>query len=154
VQSAFLGLLRRYGRRVPSDWVSNGWHRQYGVGIVDAVGLIQAGLPDVPETAVPETAQSGTQEPVARIQAALADLDDEQVRAVIGDLLGVDGRHVDALRPVVVSELVYRLGEDDQFRDSVLSQAFGPERPPAPGPDARSLLDRTASAALRGAIRR
>jgi hypothetical protein len=53
-----------------------------------------------------------------------------------------------------VSELVYRLGEDDQFRDAVLSQAFGPERPPAPGPDARSLLDRTASAALRGAIRR
>ena len=154
VQSAFLGLLRRYGRRVPADWVSNGWHRQYGVGIVDAVGLIQAGLPDVPETAVPETARPGTQQPIARIQAALGDLDVERVRAVIGDLLGVDGRHVDALPPVVVSELVYRLGEDDQFRDAVLSQAVGTERPSAPGPDARSLLDRTASAALRGAIRR
>ncbi|MBD0292090.1 MAG: S8/S53 family peptidase [Jiangellaceae bacterium] len=154
VQSAFLGLLRSHGRRVPPDWLGNGWHRRYGVGIVDALALLQAGLPDVPDTAVPEAVAPGVQLPVARIQAALGDLDEDQVRAAIADLLDLEAARVDELPPVVVSELVYRLGEDDQFRDAVLAQALGLELPPVPGLEARSLLDRTASASLRGRMRR
>lgn len=152
VQGAFLALLRSHGRRVPPDWISNGWQRKYGVGIVDAVALLQAGLPDLPETAVPETVSEAAQQPVPRLRAALGELTDDQVRAAVGDLLGIDAGRVDELSPVVVSELVYRLGEDDQFREAVLTQA-APERPEAaPALGARALLERTSSASLRSTM--
>lgn len=154
VQAAFLALLHRHGHRVPPDWISNGWQRMYGVGIVDAVGLLQAGLPDLPETAVPETVSMTAQQPVPRLQAALGELTGDQVRAVVGDLLGIDSGQVDELPPLVVSELVYRLGEDDQFREAVLAQATVPERPGVPALDARVLLDRTSSVSLRSTVRR
>ena len=152
--AAFLALLHRHGHRVPPDWISNGWQRMYGVGIVDAVGLLQAGLPDLPETAVPETVSMTAQQPVPRLQAALGELTGDQVRAVVGDLLGIDSGQVDELPPLVVSELVYRLGEDDQFREAVLAQATVPERPGVPALDARVLLDRTSSVSLRSTVRR
>jgi subtilisin family serine protease len=154
VQAAFLALLHRHGHRVPPDWISNGWQRMYGVGIVDAVGLLQAGLPDLPETAVPETVSMTAQQPVPRLQAALGELTGDQVRAVVGDLLGIDSGQVDELPPLVVSELVYRLGEDDQFREAVRAQATVPERPGVPALDARVLLDRTSSVSLRSTVRR
>jgi subtilisin family serine protease len=152
VQGAFLALLRSHGRRVPPDWISNGWQRKYGVGIVDAVALLHAGLPDLPETAVPETVSEAAQQPVPRLRAALGELTDDQVRSAVGDLLGIDAGRVDELSPVVVSELVYRLGEDDQFREAVLTQA-APERPEAaPALGARALLERTSSASLRSTM--
>ena len=154
VQGAFLALLRSHGRRVPSDWISNGWQRQYGVGIVDAVALLQAGLPDLPEAvAVPETVSEATQQPVPRLRAALGELTGDQVRAVVSDLLGIDAGQVDELSPVVVSELVFRLGEDDQFREAVLTQATTPERPEAAlALSERALLDRTSSVSLRSTM--
>ncbi len=158
VQGAFLALLRSHGRRVPPDWISNGWQRKYGVGIVDAVALLRAGLPDLPETAVPETVSEAAQQPVSRLHAALGELTGDQVRAVVGDLLGIDAGRVDELSPVVVSELVYRLGEDDQFREAVLAEAASErpeERPEAvPALGARALLDRTSSVSLRSAMPR
>jgi hypothetical protein len=155
VQGAFLTLLRSHGRRVPPDWISNGWQRQYGVGIVDAVALLQAGLPDLPETAVPESMAEAAGQPVTRLQAALGELTSDQVRAVVGDLLGIDAGEINELSPVVVSELVFRLGEDDQFREAVLTQATTAARPEAaPALDAKALLDRTSSLSLRGAMRR
>ncbi|HEY9377478.1 MAG TPA: S8 family serine peptidase [Jiangellaceae bacterium] len=151
VQHAFLTLLRSHGRRVPPNWNSG----LYGVGIVDAVALLEAGLPDLPETAVPETVADTAQQPVRRLQAALSELTDDQVRTVVGELLGVNRRGVDALPPVVVSELVYRLGEDDQFRAAALAMAAGVELPEsAPALDAKALLARTSSLSLRNTIRR
>ncbi|MGH8823859.1 MAG: S8 family peptidase [Jiangellaceae bacterium] len=154
VQGAFLALLRSHGRRIPSDWISNGLQRTFGVGIVDAEGLLEAGLPDLPETAVAEAVTEAAQQPVTRLRAALGELTGDQVRAVVGDLLGVDDRRVDELPPVVVSELVYRLGEDDQFREAVLTAA-APARPEAvQGLSARALLDRTSSSSLRSTMPR
>lgn len=155
VQNAFLALLRSHGHRVPPDWISNGFQRKYGVGIVDAVALLRAGLPDLPETAVPEAVPTTSVQPVPRLRAALGELTDDQVRVAVGDLLGIDSGWVDGLSPVVVSELVYRLGEDDQFREAVLAQVTSTEGPEsASALDAKALLDRTSSVSLRSAMRR
>ena len=151
VQDAFLALLRSHGNRVPPDWISHGWQRQYGPGIVDAVGLLQAGLPDLPDTGARQAASDAAQQPVPRLRAALGELTGDQVRTVVGDLLGIDDAGVDALSPLVVSELVYRLGEDDQFREAVLTRAAAAERPGL-ALDARALLDRTSSMSLRSAM--
>jgi len=155
VQGAFLALLRSHGRRIPPDWISNGWQRKYGVGIVDAVALLEAGLPDLPEAAaLPEAVSEAAQQPVSRLHAALGELTGDQVRAVVGNLLGIDAGRVDELSPVVVSELLYRLGEDDQFREAVLAEAAS-ERPEAvPALGARVLLDRTSSVSLRSTMPR
>jgi hypothetical protein len=154
VQRAFLALLRSHGRRVPPNWVGNGWQRLFGVGIVDAVTLLEAGLPDLPETAVPEAVAETAQQPVPRLQAALGELTGGQVRTIIAELLGVDRGRVDTLSPVVVSELVYRLGEDDQFRAAALATAPTERPESAPALDAKALLHRTSSLSLRSAVRR
>jgi hypothetical protein len=150
VQDAFLALLRTHGRRVPPGWISNGWQRKYGVGIVDAVALLQAGLPDLPDTAPPEAVLDATQLPVPRLRAALAELTDDEVRSVVGELLGIDPGRVNELPPLAVSELVYRLGEDDQLREAVLTRAAAGRT--ATGLDARALLDRTSSMSLRSTM--
>jgi hypothetical protein len=85
------------------------------------------------------------------LRAALGELTGDQVRTVLGDLLSIDDAGVDALSPLVVSELVYRLGEDDQFREAVLTRAAAAERPGL-ARDARGLLDRTSSMSLRSAM--
>jgi hypothetical protein len=139
---------------VPPNWVDNGWQRLYGVGIVDAVALLQAGLPDLPETAVPEAVAETAQQPVPRLHAALGDVTGDRVRTIIAELLGVDRGRVDTLPPVVVSELVYRLGEDDQFRAAALAMATAERPESAPALDAKALLDRTSSLSLRSALRR
>jgi hypothetical protein len=151
VQNAFLSLLRSRGRRVPPDWISNGWQRQYGVGIVDAVALLQAGLPALPEAVLPEAFPEAAQEPVSRLKAALGGLADSEVQTTVGDLLGIDPDRVEELSPLVVSELVYRLGEDDQLREAVVTAATAPELPGS-AMDARALLDRAASVSLRTAM--
>jgi hypothetical protein len=153
VQNAFLSLLRSHGRRVPPDWISNGWQRRYGVGIVDAVALLQAGLPALPEAVLPEAFPAVAQEPVSRLKAALGGLSDSEVQATIGDLLGIDPDRVEELSPLVVSELVYRLGEDDQLREAVVAAAAASELPGS-SLDARALLDRAASVSLRAAMAR
>ena len=152
VQDAFLSLLRSHGRRVPPGWISNGWQHLYGVGIVDAVALLQAGLPELPEASRTEAVSDAAQQPVPRLRAALGVLTADEVRAVIGDLLDIGVEQVDELSPLVVSELVYRLGEDDQLREAMLAQAV-PELP-APALDARALLDRTSSLSLRSTMPR
>jgi subtilisin family serine protease len=154
VQNAFLSLLRSHGRQVPPDWISNGWHRLYGVGIVDAVALLQAGLPALPEAVLPEAVLVPAQEPVTRLKAALSGLPDGEVRATVGDLLGIDPNQVDRLSPLVVSELVYRLGEDDQLREALVARAGAPELPAAPALDPRALLARSSSISLRSALSR
>jgi subtilisin family serine protease len=154
VQHAFLALLRSHGRRVPPNWISNGWHQRYGVGIVDAVALLEAGLPDLPEIAVLETVAEAAEQPVPRLQAALSELTTEQVRAVVSELLSVRRSAVDALPPVVVSELVYRLGEDDQLRAAALAMATAERPESATTLDAKALLDRTSSLSFSSAIRR
>jgi subtilisin family serine protease len=154
VQNVFLALLRSHGHRVPPDWIRNGWQRQYGVGIVDALALLQAGLPDLPDSTPAETGSIELDLPVRRLQAALGGLTGDQVRAAVGDLLGVDADQVDELAPIIVSELVYRLGEDDQLREAVLAQAATPERPPVARMDARALLERTSSVTLRRTMHR
>jgi Subtilase family len=154
VQAAFLALLRSHGRRVPPGWISNGWQRLYGVGIVDAAALLRAGLPELPRTAAPEGPSAAAQQPVSRLRAALGELTDDQVREAVGAALDIDTDQVDELSPLVVSELVYRLGEDDQFRSAVLAQATVEGTAPAPVLDARSLLERTSSVSMRSALTR
>ena len=154
VQRAFLALLRSHGRRIPPNWISNGWQLLYGVGIVDAVALLEAGLPDLPETAVPEAVAETAEQPVPRLQAALGELTAEQVRTVVSELLGVRRSSVDALPHVVVSELVYRLGEDDQLRAAALAMATAERPESATTLDAKALLDRTSSLSLRTVLRR
>jgi len=163
VQAAFLSLLRSHGRRVPADWVSSGWHRKFGVGIVDAVALLQAGLPDLPdlpEVLAPESLSETAEQAVPRLQGALGELTRAQVRRVVGQVLGIAASRVDALAATVVSELVYRLGEDDQFREALLAQAqlSGPEALPGPeavpAMSARTLLARTSSLAFQDALTR
>jgi hypothetical protein len=152
VQNAFLSLLRSHGRRVPPDWISNGWQHLYGVGIVDAVGLLEAGLPALPEAVPPEAVSQVAQQPVSRLRAALGELTDDQVRVAVGDLLGIEAGSVDDLSPLVVSELVYRLGEDDQLREAMRTQAT--TELPALTLDARTLLDRTSSVSLHNTMSR
>ena len=154
VQNAFLSLLRSHGRRVPPDWTSNGWQRLYGVGIVDAVALLNAGLPALPEAVVPEAVSVAAQEPVLRLKAALSGLSDSEIRATVGDLLGIDPNQIDELSPLVVSELVYRLGEDDQLREALMERAAATERPAAPALDPRALLENSSSVSLRSALPR
>jgi hypothetical protein len=69
-----------------------------------------------------------------------------------GELLGIDPGRVDELPPLAVSELIYRLGEDDQPREAVLTQAVSGVSGPAPALDARALPDRTASLSLRSTM--
>lgn len=148
-QDAFLTLLHGQGHRVPPGWVSNGWAEDYGVGIVDAVGLLGAPLPDLP-LAVPAKAPRPTNV-VARLQSALSALSAEQVNRRVGDLVG----SVDDLPATVVSELVYRLGEDEQLRAAVLDEPT--DLVTAAGTattTAGALLRRTASRALLDAVGR
>jgi len=142
VQRAFLSLLRSHGHRVPDGWRANGWDRRFGVGIVDAVALLRAGLPDLPASPEAEAIPAAGDQPVERLRTALGELSDDQVRAAVADLLGVGSDEVDGLPPVVVSELVYRLGEDDQLRQELLAGAAAPES--ASVVDPRMLLRRTA----------
>jgi hypothetical protein len=152
VQRAFVSLLRRHGHHVPPGWRENGWDRKFGVGIVDAVALLEAGLPALPASpeAAAEVPPAG-EEPIERLQATLGELTSDQVRAAVGHVLGVSADEVDALSPVVVSELVYRLGEDDQFRDALVAHAAAADLETATMVDPRMLLARTASLALRSA---
>lgn len=152
VQRAFLGLVRSHGHRVPRGWRENGWDRAFGVGIVDALALLRAGLPDLPEVEPEALAAPIALDPVGRLQAVLGDLTRDQVRDAVGRLLDVNSEEVNRLSATVVSELVYRLGEDDQLRDGLLAAAAG-AGPESAGPTAlapRQLLARTASMALMG----
>jgi subtilisin family serine protease len=150
VQRAFLSLLRSHGRRVPQGWVQNGWDRTFGVGIADTVTLLQAGLPPLPPA--PEAQPAPGEAPVERLRSALGELTDDQVRSAVGRLLGIAPERVDDLSPVVVSELLYRLGEDDQLREGLLAQATPGVPETAPVADPRMLLARTSSLALRAAL--
>ncbi|MFD1504449.1 hypothetical protein FE374_05210 [Georgenia yuyongxinii] len=145
VQAAFLALLRSHGHRVPPGWDTWPVAGNYGVGIVDAAALLEAGLPPLVE---PEVAWAGSAgDAVGRLQAVLADLDRDQVRTGVARLLGVSPADVDALPATAVSELVYRLGEEDALRAAVV----GPEiagREVAVPPDGRALLAHTSSRAL------
>lgn len=133
-------------------WRENGWDRAFGVGIVDALALLRAGLPDLPEVEPEALAAPIALDPVGRLQVVLGDLTRDQVRDAVGRLLDVNSEEVNRLSATVVSELVYRLGEDDQLRDGLLAAAAG-AGPESAGPTAlapRQLLARTASMALMG----
>jgi serine protease len=147
VQDAFLALLRSHGHRVPPGWMANGWIDEYGIGIVDAASLLQAGLPEVPAPAP----LAPVSRAVDRLQPAFGMLDAREVRRRVGELLRVDPAAVDRLPPTVVSELVYRLGEDEPLRGALLT---GGVDTAVSLETARALLDRTASSALRGAVAR
>ena len=149
VQRAFVSLLPGHGHRVPPGWRENGWDRKFGVGIVDAVALLEAGLPALPEAAA--EALAAAEGPIERLQAVLGELTADQVRPTVGRVLRIDPADVDRLSPVVVSELVYRLGEDDQFRDALLAQATAADLEISAVADPRMLLARTSSLALRSA---
>jgi hypothetical protein len=154
VQDAFMALLRSHGHRVPPGWTSNGWIGQYGMGIVDAVGLLRAGLPDLPTgvaTAGPPTPVS---QAVDRLQPALGMVTADETRRRVGGLLGIAPGAVDGLPPTAVSELVYRLGEDEQLRAALLPERHATVASPdaVPTATATALLDRTASLAFRDAV--
>jgi hypothetical protein len=149
VQDAFLTLLRSHGHRLPPGWSRNGWGDEYGVGIVDAAGLLRAGLPKLPAPAPTAAPLASAGHVVDRLRPALGMVDAADVRRRIGGLLGIAPAAVDRLQPTAVSELVYRLGEDEQLR-AALSPGSG-DTAPSLG-TARALLDRTASRALRDAV--
>ncbi|WP_448071422.1 S8 family peptidase [Georgenia yuyongxinii] len=161
VQAAFLALVRSHGHRVPPGWDEWPVAGSYGVGIVDAAALLEAGLPPLVE---PEVAWAApAEDAVVRLHAVLTGLDRDEVRAGVARLLGVSPAAVDALPPTAVSELVYRLGEEDALRAVVVgtpgpaprasaSDMAGPEvaGPEVAGPevDGLALLARTSSRAL------
>lgn len=153
VQAAFLSLLRSDGVRVPPGWAENGWDGLYGAGIVDAAALLAAPLPDAADLVPPELPEApDAADPVGRLGAVLTGLGRDQVRERVAELLDIAPEAVDALAPVAVSELVYRLGEDDDLRAGLLAPPGDLELPGRPGADGRRLLSRTASRALRGAV--
>ncbi|RIQ18327.1 S8 family peptidase [Jiangella rhizosphaerae] len=139
VQAAFLHLVRSHGHRVPPGWTENGWDELYGVGIVDAAGLLAAPLPSAGDLVPAEALEIA--DPVSRLSALLPGLGRDELRLRVAELLGTAPRAVDELPPVAVSELVYRLGEDDELRDGI-------EHSVRPGAKARRLLERTASRTL------
>ncbi|TDD65474.1 hypothetical protein E1262_25170 [Jiangella aurantiaca] len=150
VHAAFLHLVRSHGHRVPPGWTEHGWEELYGVGIVDAASLLPAPLPDEADlvpTEAPEVA-----DPVSRLSAVLVGLSREEVRVRVAELLGTAPQAVDDLPLAAVSELVYRLGEDDMLRAGLTAPPGDIELPDRPGAAARRLLERTASRALRAAV--
>jgi subtilisin family serine protease len=150
VQRAFVALLRSHGHRVPPGWVANGWSDDYGIGVVDAVRLLQAGLPELPAAAPAADVPEPVSPVVARLQPAFGSMAADEVRRRTGGLLGVAPEAVDELPPTLVSELVYRLGEDEQLRAALLAERDDHRAPH--DATARSLLHRTASLALRGTV--
>jgi hypothetical protein len=128
---------------VPEGWPSEG----FGVGIVDAVGMLAGELPDAAQL------DGGERQPfdaVARLQGPLSGLAREETTAAVATLLERPPAEVGVLPAYAVSELAYRLGEDDDLRRAVLRLV--PGTPPAAKEqataDARFLLSRTASRAL------
>ena len=124
------------------------------MGIVDAVGLLRAGLPELPATAPMADAATPVTRAVDRLQPALGMIAADEIRRRVGGLLGIAPAAVDGLPPTAVSELVYRLGEDEQLRAALLLRrpdtAASPDT--ASTATARALLNRTASLALRDAV--
>ncbi|MBB5790194.1 S8 family peptidase [Jiangella mangrovi] len=150
VHAAFLQLVRTHGHREPPGWTEHGWDELYGVGIVDAAALLAAPLPDAADLVLPEIpAAPEAADPVSRLSAVLSGLGRDEVRSRVGELLGTAPDAVDDLPPVTVSELVYRLGEDDALRAGLTTPIGDVELPARPGAEARRLLARTASRALR-----
>lgn len=143
VHRAFRDLLRGPGKRVPA-----GWDDRFGAGIVDAAALLAAPLP-APAELLPLELPDGF-DPVARLRGVLGDLDRSEVRLTIGGLLGVPPEQVDELPHNTVSELVYRISEDDELRADLTG--IPRELPLSPSADARFLLARTASRALVHAV--
>ena len=139
VQRAFTQLLLGPGHRVPANWDD-----RFGAGIADAAALLSAPLPAATELAVPSPPSAF--DTVARLRGVLADLDRDQVRLAVADLLGIPPDQVDRLPGAAVSELVYRIGEDDVLRARLTGQV--PLVPDVPQTGARQLLWRSASRAL------
>lgn len=139
VSVAFRHLLRTVGRRVPP-----GWDDRFGAGIADAAALLAAPLPAAEELAALEVPEAF--DPVARLRAVLGDLDRTQVRATVSNLLQISPEQVDALPEPTVSELVFRIGEDDDLRAELSAPALETLAPASAG--ARHVLERTASRAL------
>lgn len=139
VQRAFRDLLRGPGKRVPS-----GWDDRFGAGIVDAAALLAAPLPSPAELTPLELPEEF--DPVARLRGVLGDLDRAAVRDTVGQLLNVAPEQVDRLPANAVSELVFRIGEDDELRADLVG--IPRELPLSPAADARHLLERSGSRAL------
>jgi hypothetical protein len=143
VQRAFLSLIEGPGHRVPDGWPTE----EFGVGIVDAVGLLAGELPDAAQL------DGGARQPfdaVARLQGPLSGLTREETTAAVATLLDRPPVEVGELPTYAVSELAYRLGEDDDLRHAVLRVAPGvpPDSREQATANARFLLSRTASRAL------
>ena len=139
VQRAFRQLLRGPGKRVPS-----GWDDRFGAGIVDSVELLSADLPAISE--LPPLELPEVFDPVARLGGVLGELDRDQIRITTAELLDIPPEEVDTLPENAVSELVYRIAEDDVLRADLTT--VRPELPGLATPLARGLLNRTASRAL------
>jgi hypothetical protein len=151
VQRAFVSLLRSHGHRVPPGWAANGWADDYGSGIVDAVGLLQAGLPELPAAEQVARIARPVSPVIARLQPAFGVLSGDEIRRRTGALLGIAPAAVDGLPPTAASELLYRLGEDEHLRAALLAE---PGERSAARDAGSALLDRTASQALRDAVGR
>ncbi|MFH5822239.1 S8 family peptidase [Georgenia sp. AZ-5] len=144
VQAAFLTLLRSHGHYVPPGWDA----ASLGVGIVDAHGLLAAGLPELGDLDA-VTARAAADGAVGRLQSVLADEGRDQVRAQVATLMGVADPDIEGLPQTAVSELVYRIGEDDELRATLRAGTEPEAGLLGPRPDGRTLLARTCSRALR-----
>lgn len=143
VQRAFTQLLTGPGRRIPPEWDD-----RFGAGIVDAAALLAAPLPAATDLAVPRPPSAF--DSITRLRGVLADLDRDQARMAVADLLGIPPERVDRLPGTAVSELVFRIGEDDVLRAQLTGQL--PLASDVPRAGARQRLWRASSRALLEAV--
>lgn len=170
--SVFMTLLKAHCRKVP------GWNTdRYGPGILDAVGLLAAPLPEFGGTVMRSAQRAPTRTTAAsdwaRLQPYLPELSPKQLAAAATKMYGAGARRsarsaIAAPPPSLIDEIEFYLATDPAVRESFLV-AGGVAATPAArakksnakrsakrssivAADPRAALRARASTALRGAL--
>lgn len=170
--SVFMTLLKAHCRKVP------GWDTdRYGPGILDAVGLLAAPLPEFGGTVMRSAQRAPTRTTAAsdwaRLQPYLPELSPKQLAAAATKMYGAGAKRsarsaIAAPPPSLIDEIEFHLATDPAVRDAFLA-AGGAVKAPATRPktsnakrsakragvaaaDPRAALRARASTALRGVL--
>ena len=151
LQAAFLHLVRTPGSRQPPGWDAS----QYGVGIIDAVALLQAPLPNPDQLAAAPAAAAvaARSAPLDRLHALFPELSRDELAGRLAKLLDVDQQHLNEQLEFYGAELAYLAAEDELVRRRLA--ATGPALSGATGrPDRADVLALAASPSLASRIAR
>jgi hypothetical protein len=114
LQQVFLQILKANGRRVPTGWNNS----EYGAGIVDARALLGAHLPDAADVRGPRRATPSAFDPYERIRVLFPELEEDELRGRLVDLLGGTDRTLRRRLERYGAEVAYLLTEDLQTRSA------------------------------------